>query len=139
MAFRSALRLRALVAPYGSDVGSPSALQVFRSGEGMGIRLDGASAFQGALISPHYDSLLVKVIAHGPDQPAAAAKMSRALAEFRIRGVKVAMGFGGGAGGLRPPSIQLTPTSLADEHPLPAERSRTPPVLRGGRRHSVHR
>ncbi|NXA99815.1 PYC protein, partial [Cnemophilus loriae] len=50
-------------------------LQVFRSGEGMGIRLDGASAFQGALISPHYDSLLVKVVAHGPDQPAAAAKM----------------------------------------------------------------
>lgn len=63
--------------------------QVFRSGEGMGIRLDGASAFQGALISPHYDSLLVKVVAHGPDQAAAAAKMSRALAEFRIRGVKV--------------------------------------------------
>lgn len=63
--------------------------QVFRSGEGMGIRLDGASAFQGALISPHYDSLLVKVVAHGPDQPAAAAKMRRALAEFRIRGVKV--------------------------------------------------
>uniref|UniRef100_A0A8D0EX13 Pyruvate carboxylase n=1 Tax=Strix occidentalis caurina TaxID=311401 RepID=A0A8D0EX13_STROC len=63
--------------------------QVFRSGEGMGIRLDGASAFQGALISPHYDSLLVKVVAHGPDQSAAAAKMSRALAEFRIRGVKV--------------------------------------------------
>ena len=58
----------------------------------MGIRLDGASAFQGALISPHYDSLLVKVIAHGPDQPSAAAKMSRALAEFRIRGVKVGSG-----------------------------------------------
>ena len=103
MAFSSALRLRALVAPYGSDVGSPSALQVFRSGEGMGIRLDGASAFQGALISPHYDSLLVKVIAHGPDQPAAAAKMSRALAEFRIRGVKVAMGFGGGGLGVFAP------------------------------------
>ncbi|XP_032533614.1 LOW QUALITY PROTEIN: pyruvate carboxylase, mitochondrial-like, partial [Chiroxiphia lanceolata] len=72
-------------------------IEVFRSGEGMGIRLDSASAFQGALISPHYDSLLVKVVAHGPDQPAAAAKMSRALAEFRIRGVKV--GAGGGSGG----------------------------------------
>ncbi|XP_063175279.1 LOW QUALITY PROTEIN: pyruvate carboxylase, mitochondrial [Chroicocephalus ridibundus] len=68
-------------------------IEVFRSGEGMGIRLDGASAFQGALISPHYDSLLVKVVAHGPDQPAAAAKMSRALAEFRIRGVKVGLPF----------------------------------------------
>lgn len=64
-------------------------LQVFRSGEGMGIRLDNASAFQGAVISPHYDSLLVKVIAHGKDHPTAATKMSRALAEFRVRGVKV--------------------------------------------------
>lgn len=63
--------------------------QVFRSGEGMGIRLDNASAFQGAVISPHYDSLLVKVIAHGKDHPTAATKMSRALAEFRVRGVKV--------------------------------------------------
>ncbi|KFO69239.1 hypothetical protein N303_07525, partial [Cuculus canorus] len=68
-------------------------IEVFRSGEGMGIRLDGASAFQGALISPHYDSLLVKVVAHGPDQTAAAAKMRRALAEFRIRGVKTNIPF----------------------------------------------
>lgn len=64
-------------------------LQVFRSGEGMGIRLDSASAFQGAVISPHYDSLLVKVIGSGKDLQTAAAKMSRALAEFRVRGVKV--------------------------------------------------
>lgn len=62
---------------------------MFRSGEGMGIRLDNASAFQGAVISPHYDSLLVKVIAHSKDHPTAATKMSRALAEFRVRGVKV--------------------------------------------------
>ncbi|KAG7256831.1 hypothetical protein CRUP_010942 [Coryphaenoides rupestris] len=61
---------------------------VFRSGEGMGIRLDSASAFQGAVISPHYDSLLVKVIASGKDLQTAASKMSRALAEFRVRGVK---------------------------------------------------
>lgn len=37
-------------------------IEVFRSGEGMGIRLDGASAFAGAIISPYYDSLLVKVM-----------------------------------------------------------------------------
>ncbi|KAK3566919.1 hypothetical protein QTP86_004932 [Hemibagrus guttatus] len=54
----------------------------------MGIRLDSASAFQGAVISPHYDSLLVKVISSGKDLPTAASKMLRALAEFRIRGVK---------------------------------------------------
>ncbi|XP_055487046.1 pyruvate carboxylase, mitochondrial-like [Leucoraja erinacea] len=68
-------------------------IEVFRSGEGMGIRLDIASAFQGALISPHYDSLLVKVIAHGKDHPTAASKLNRALAEFRIRGVKTNIPF----------------------------------------------
>ncbi|XP_029113495.1 pyruvate carboxylase, mitochondrial isoform X1 [Scleropages formosus] len=68
-------------------------LEVFRSGEGMGIRLDSASAFQGAVISPHYDSLLVKVIASGKDLPTAATKMNRALAEFRVRGVKTNIPF----------------------------------------------
>uniref|UniRef100_A0AAQ5WZL9 Pyruvate carboxylase n=1 Tax=Amphiprion ocellaris TaxID=80972 RepID=A0AAQ5WZL9_AMPOC len=68
-------------------------IEVFRSGEGMGIRLDSASAFQGAVISPHYDSLLVKVIASGKDLPTAASKMSRALAEFRVRGVKTNIPF----------------------------------------------
>lgn len=55
----------------------------------MGIRLDGASSFAGAIISPYYDSLLVKVIAKAGDVQAAANKMNRALREFRIRGVKV--------------------------------------------------
>lgn len=55
----------------------------------MGIRLDGASAFAGAIISPYYDSLLVKVIAHAADLPSSCAKMNRALREFRVRGVKV--------------------------------------------------
>ncbi|XP_069573105.1 pyruvate carboxylase, mitochondrial [Brachyistius frenatus] len=68
-------------------------IEVFRSGEGMGIRLDSASAFQGAIISPHYDSLLVKVIASGKDLQTAASKMSRALAEFRVRGVKTNIPF----------------------------------------------
>uniref|UniRef100_A0A669BXL3 Pyruvate carboxylase n=1 Tax=Oreochromis niloticus TaxID=8128 RepID=A0A669BXL3_ORENI len=68
-------------------------IEVFRSGEGMGIRLDSASAFQGAVISPHYDSLLVKVIASGKDLNTAASKMSRALAEFRVRGVKTNIPF----------------------------------------------
>ena len=62
---------------------------MFRSGEGMGIRLDGASAYAGAIISPYYDSLLVKVIAQSTNLQAASAKMNRALREFRVRGVKV--------------------------------------------------
>lgn len=68
-------------------------IEVFRSGEGFGIRLDGASAFAGAIISPHYDSLLVKVIAHAHCMKTAAAKMNRALREFRVRGVKTNVPF----------------------------------------------
>lgn len=68
-------------------------IEVFRSGEGMGIRLDSASAFAGAIISPYYDSLLVKVIAHAGNLPASAAKMVRALREFRVRGVKTNIPF----------------------------------------------
>ncbi|XP_006817962.1 pyruvate carboxylase, mitochondrial-like [Saccoglossus kowalevskii] len=68
-------------------------IEVFRSGEGMGIRLDSASAFAGAIISPHYDSLLVKVIAHANNHKSAAAKMTRSLEEFRIRGVKTNVPF----------------------------------------------
>ena len=66
-------------------------IEVFRSAEGMGIRLDSASAFSGAFISPYYDSLLVKVIAHARNHDRACAKMVRALREFRIRGVKVSV------------------------------------------------
>ncbi|KAK0158359.1 hypothetical protein PV328_009371 [Microctonus aethiopoides] len=68
-------------------------IEVFRSGEGMGIRLDGASAFSGAIISPYYDSLLVKVIAQAGDLESSCAKMNRALREFRVRGVKTNIPF----------------------------------------------
>ncbi|XP_022092974.1 pyruvate carboxylase, mitochondrial-like [Acanthaster planci] len=68
-------------------------IEVFRSGEGMGIRIDSASAFAGAWVSPHYDSLLVKIIASARDHQSAVAKMLRALAEFRIRGVKTNIPF----------------------------------------------
>merc|ERR1719433_1208235 len=68
-------------------------IEVFRSGEGMGIRLDSASAFAGAIVSPHYDSLLVKVIARANTLEATAAKLSRSLKEFRIRGVKTNIPF----------------------------------------------
>lgn len=69
-------------------------IEVFRSGEGFGIRLDGAAAFTGAIVSPHYDSLLVKVIATSRGGlKSAAVKMDRALREFRIRGVKTNIAF----------------------------------------------
>ncbi|OTF83722.1 pyruvate carboxylase, mitochondrial-like protein, partial [Euroglyphus maynei] len=68
-------------------------IEVFRSGEGFGIRLDGASAFSGAIISPYYDSLLVKVIAKAGNIESASRKMTRALKEFRVRGVKTNIPF----------------------------------------------
>ncbi|XP_065369383.1 pyruvate carboxylase, mitochondrial isoform X2 [Calliphora vicina] len=72
---------------------STGRIEVFRSGEGMGIRLDSASAFAGAIISPYYDSLLVKIISHATDLQSSASKMNRALREFRIRGVKTNIPF----------------------------------------------
>lgn len=68
-------------------------LEAFRPGEGMGIRLDGGSGYAGARISPHYDSLLVKVTAHALTFETAAQKLHRALAEFRVRGVKTNIPF----------------------------------------------
>ncbi|CAF3731204.1 unnamed protein product [Rotaria socialis] len=72
------------------DVGR---IDVFRSAEGFGIRIDSASAYTDAVISPFYDSLLVKVIAHARNHQEACAKMVRALTEFRIRGVKTNIPF----------------------------------------------
>ncbi|MGD9679386.1 MAG: pyruvate carboxylase [Vulcanibacillus sp.] len=63
-------------------------INVYRSASGFGIRLDAGSAFPGATITPHYDSLLVKVSAYAKTPKDAAAKMVRTLKEFRIRGVK---------------------------------------------------
>ncbi|MDX5421897.1 MAG: pyruvate carboxylase, partial [Hymenobacteraceae bacterium] len=60
----------------------------YRSAGGFGIRLDQGSVYQGAKISPFFDSLLVKVSTHAPTLAHAATKMSRTLDEFRIRGVK---------------------------------------------------
>ena len=59
----------------------------YRSAAGFGIRLDGGTAYGGAVITPYYDSLLVKVTAWGNSSDEAIARMDRALREFRIRGV----------------------------------------------------
>ena len=62
-------------------------LTSYRSPAGFGIRLDGGTAFSGALITRYYDSLLVKVTSWAPDAKRSIARMDRALREFRIRGV----------------------------------------------------
>nr|WP_251047820.1 pyruvate carboxylase [Planococcus sp. ISL-109] len=68
-------------------------LMVYRSGGGFGVRLDAGNGFQGAVISPYYDSLLVKVSTWGTTFKEAAAKMDRNLQEFRIRGIKTNIPF----------------------------------------------
>jgi pyruvate carboxylase len=68
-------------------------LSHYRSASGMGIRLDAGSAFSGAVITPFYDSLLVKVTAHGLRFLDAARRMERSLQEFRVRGVKTNIPF----------------------------------------------
>ena len=68
-------------------------IEVFRAGQGMGIRLDAGSGYAGAQISPDYDSMLVKCTAHALTFEAAVRKLSRALAEFRVRGVSTNVPF----------------------------------------------
>ena len=68
-------------------------IEVFRPGEGFGIRIDAGSGYTGAEISPHYDSMLAKVIGRGLDFQSAAQKLGRALAEFRVRGVQTNIPF----------------------------------------------
>jgi len=65
----------------------------FRSAAGHGIRLDGGMGDAGSVITPFYDSLLVKITAKGPDFPVALTRLHRALREFRIRGVKTNIPF----------------------------------------------
>ncbi len=62
-------------------------LTVYRSASGFGIRLDAGTAYGGAVITPYYDSLLVKVTAWAPTARESVQRMDRALREFRIRGV----------------------------------------------------
>ena len=68
-------------------------LLAYRSPGGFGIRLDGGMGYSGAVITPFYDSMLVKVIASGQTYPIAMDRMDRALSEFRIRGVKTNIPF----------------------------------------------
>jgi len=68
-------------------------LTTYRSAAGFGVRLDAGNAFTGAKITPHYDSLLVKVSSWGLSFAEAAHIMYRSLQEFRVRGVKTNIGF----------------------------------------------
>ncbi len=68
-------------------------IMAYRSASGMGIRLDAGTAFSGAVVTPFYDSLLVKVTARGRRFKDACTRMERCLQEFRVRGVKTNLPF----------------------------------------------
>ena len=79
--------------PANSFVPDYGQLSTYRSPAGFGIRLDGGSAYSGAVITPYYDSLLVKTTAWGREFTDACQRMDRCLREFRVRGVKTNIPF----------------------------------------------
>ncbi|MFM1927053.1 MAG: hypothetical protein RLZ06_629, partial [Actinomycetota bacterium] len=92
-------------------------ITTYRSPGGAGIRLDGGTVSTGAEVSPHFDSLLVKLIAKGRDFKSAVNRSERALAEFRIRGVSTNIAFLQAV--LADPTFQAgdLSTSFIDERP----------------------
>jgi len=68
-------------------------ITTYRSPGGAGIRLDGGTVSAGAQISPHFDSMLVKMTCRGRDFAAAVTRARRGLAEFRLRGVSTNIPF----------------------------------------------
>jgi pyruvate carboxylase len=108
-------------------------IKAYRSAGGPGVRLDAGNAYVGAKITPHYDSLLVKLSTYGLNFSEAASHMYRALVEFRVRGVKTNIGF--------LENVITHPTFLAgecntsflDQHPelfkIPPRRDRSTKLL----------
>lgn len=82
-----------VMAPDGTARMSAGRITAYEVPGGPGVRVDGAG-FGGLVLSPHYDSLLAKVILRGgPDWASLLARLDRALAEFRIEGVETNLGF----------------------------------------------
>jgi pyruvate carboxylase len=96
-------------------------LTAYRSAAGFGVRLDAGTAYGGAVITPYYDSLLVKMTTWAPTASESIVRMDRALREFRIRGVSSNLQFlenvinhpAFGSGDVTTRFIDLTPELLA--------------------------
>ena len=69
---------------------SPGRVDVFHAPGGLGVRVDSA-LYAGYVVPPHYDSLIAKLIVHGPDRPTALARLRRALEEFAVAGVRTTL------------------------------------------------
>jgi len=68
-------------------------IKVYRGAEGFGVRRDGGNSYTGAIVTPHYDSLLEKVTSWAATSEEAILRMDRALRETRIRGIKTNIAF----------------------------------------------
>jgi pyruvate carboxylase len=79
--------------PLNSFIPDYGRIKAYRAATGFGIRLDGGTAYSGAVVTRWYDSLLEKVTAWGSTPEEAVARMNRALREFRIRGVSTNLQF----------------------------------------------
>ena len=103
-------------------------ITVYRSAGGGGVRLDGGTVFVGANVSPHFDSMLVKLTCRGRSFPIAVRRARRALAVFRLRGVSTNIPFLEAV--LADPTFQAgeATTSFIDQRPellnarIPADR-----------------
>ena len=109
-------------------------LTAYRAPTGFGIRLDGGTAYSGAVITRHYDSLLEKVTAWGPARKPAIDRMQRALREFRVRGVATNIAFLDRLIGHETFRTGTVTTRFIDEHPelldFPKPRDRASRLLR---------
>ncbi|MRK00231.1 pyruvate carboxylase [Aeromicrobium sp. S22] len=92
-------------------------ITAYRSPGGPGVRLDGGTAFTGAVVSPHFDSMLSKLTCRGRDFEAAVTRAERALGEFHVSGVSTNIGFLQGL--LADPDFRAgrVTTSFIEEHP----------------------
>src|SRR5205814_1452462 len=79
--------------PENSFIPDYGRISTYRSPGGFAVRLDGGNGFGGAVITPYFDSLLVKVITWGGTFKESILRLDRALREFRIRGVKTNIPF----------------------------------------------
>ncbi|MBI4600757.1 MAG: pyruvate carboxylase [Planctomycetes bacterium] len=109
-------------------------ITAYRSAAGFGVRLDAGSAFTGAVVTPYYDSLLVKVTAWGDTFPSAARRMLRTLAEFRVRGLTTNIPFLANVVGHPDFQAGRCDTGFIDSHPellrFPERRDRATKLIR---------
>jgi pyruvate carboxylase len=79
--------------PENSFIPDYGRITAYRGAFGFGIRVDGGTAYSGAVVTRYYDPLLEKVTAWAPSSPEVIARMVRALREYRIRGVATNLAF----------------------------------------------